>query len=226
MDINKPFAEPIYTTRPMLPDLKEVKGKLNEIWETQWFTNNGYQHQLLEEKVREYLNVPAVSLFNNGTTALIVAVQSLQLSGEVITTPFTFPATPHVLTWSNIEPVFSDIDPVSMNIDPSKIEELITPQTTAILATHVFGNPCDVKHIQQIANRHGLKVIYDAAHAFGAKINGRGIGEFGDLTMFSFHATKLFHTLEGGALAINDKSAKETIDLLKNKFDTLLSIKS
>lgn len=212
----KPFTHPIYITRPLLPDLHELTKKLQEVWDSQWLTNIGNQHRLLEKKIKELLNVPNVSLFNNGTIALIVACQSLRLSGDVITTPFTFPATPHVLAWNNIRPVFCDIDPVTMNIDADKIESMITPQTTGILAVHVFGTPCNVEKIQEIADRYGLKVIYDAAHAFQCEIGGIGIGNFGDITMFSFHATKLFHTAEGGALAFKDNNLKGRIDLLKN----------
>jgi dTDP-4-amino-4,6-dideoxygalactose transaminase len=212
----KPFEKPIYVTRPLLPDLNALTGKLEEVWASQWLTNNGPQHALLEEKLRALLKVPSLSLFNNGTIALITACQSLRLSGDVITTPFTFPATPHVLSWNNVRPVFCDIDPVTMNIDAKKIESMITPQTTGILAVHVFGTPCDVAAIQEVADRYGLSVIYDAAHAFGAEIDGRGIGTFGDISMFSFHATKLFHTAEGGALTFGDPNLKQRIDLLKN----------
>jgi dTDP-4-amino-4,6-dideoxygalactose transaminase len=210
------FSEPIYVTRPLLPDLDQFMGKLREIWDAQWLTNNGAQHALLERRLTEALGVPYLSLFNNGTIALITACQSLRLSGEVITTPFTFPATPHVLTWNNIRPIFCDIDPISMNLDPSRIESLITPQTTGILAVHVYGTPCDVVAIQALADKYGLKVVYDAAHAFGTAIDGVGIGNFGDISMLSFHATKLFHTAEGGALAFRDPNLKARIDLLKN----------
>lgn len=212
----RPFEKPIYITRPILPDLENLSIKFKEIWDSQWLTNIGQQHQLLEEELRKILKVPYLSLFNNGTIALIVAVQSLRLFGEVITTPFTFPATPHVLTWNNIRPVFCDIDPMTMNIDANKIESMITPQTTGILAVHVFGTPCDVVKIQEVADRYGLKVVYDAAHAFGTEIHGKGIGMFGDISMFSFHATKLFHSAEGGALTMNNKHLKARIDLLKN----------
>jgi dTDP-4-amino-4,6-dideoxygalactose transaminase len=211
-----PFTEPIYVTRPILPSLKDFSERLREIWASQWLTNNGPQHNLLEKRLREVLNVPYLSLFNNGTIALIVACQSLRLTGDVITTPFTFPATPHVLTWNGIRPVFCDIDPLTMNIDAEKIESMITPQTTGILAVHVFGMPCDMSTIQEIADRYGLRVVYDAAHAFGVEIDNRGIGTFGDISMFSFHATKLFHTAEGGALTFNDGKLKPHIDLLKN----------
>lgn len=213
---HKAFQKPIYVTRPLLPELKDVSEKLREIWDSQWVTNNGPQHQVFEKRLLDVLGVPFLSLFNNGTIALIVGCQSLRLSGEVITTPFTFPATPHVLSWNNIRPVFCDIDPVTMNIDADRIESMITPQTTAILAVHVFGTPCDVEEIQKVADRYGLRVIYDAAHAFGVEIDGKGIGTFGDISMFSFHATKLFHTIEGGALTFNDPNLKPRIDLLKN----------
>ena len=212
----EPFRERIYVTRPVLPKIEEVSAKLQDIWSSQWLTNNGPQHTMLERELTQFLKVPYLSLFNNGTIALMVACQSLRLSGEVITTPFTFAATPHVLSWNNITPIFCDIDAETMNIDASKIETMITPHTTAILAVHVFGTPCDVEKIQEVADRYGLKIIYDAAHAFGVEIGGRGIGNFGDISMFSFHATKLFHTLEGGALVHNDKNLKPRIDLLKN----------
>jgi len=212
----KPFKKPIYITSPLLPDLQEVSDKLKEVWASGWLTNNGPQHNLLEKELLNVLKVPYLSLFNNGTIALIVACQSLRLSGEVITTPFTFPATPHVLTWNGLKPVFCDIDPATMNIDAGRIEALITPRTTAILGVHVFGTPCDIVKIQDIADRHGLKVIYDAAHAFGVEIGGTGIGTFGDISMFSFHATKLFHTAEGGALTFKEKNLKQMTDLLKN----------
>ena len=212
----EPFSEPIYVTRPVLPSLEEVTAKLEDIWRAKWLTNNGPQHHMLEGELAEYLKVPYLSLFNNGTIALMVACQSLRLMGDVITTPFTFAATPHVLSWNNIRPIFCDIDPVTMNIDADKIESMITPQTTAILAVHVFGTPCDVVKIQEVADKYGLRVIYDAAHAFGVEIDGRGIGTFGDISMLSFHATKLYHTVEGGALVHKDAHLKERIDLLKN----------
>ena len=212
----EPFSERIYVTRPVLPTIEEVTAKLQDIWNAKWLTNNGPQHSMLERELTQFLKVPYLSLFNNGTIALMVACQSLRLSGEVITTPFTFAATPHVLSWNNITPLFCDIDAETMNIDATKIESMITPHTTAILAVHVFGTPCDVEKIQEVADRYGLKVIYDAAHAFGVEIGGRGIGNFGNISMFSFHATKLFHTLEGGALVHDDKNLKPRIDLLKN----------
>ncbi|MCC5665333.1 DegT/DnrJ/EryC1/StrS family aminotransferase [Nostoc sp. CHAB 5784] len=213
---NEPFDQPIYVTRPILPSLDRITEKLQEIWDSKWLTNNGPQHSLLESKLVNMLNVPYLSLFNNGTIALITACQSLRLAGEVITTPFTFPASPHVLTWNNIKPIFCDIDPVTMNIDANKVESMITPQTSAILGVHVYGTPCNVIKIQEIADKYGLKVIYDAAHAFNVEIDGVGIGNFGDISMMSFHATKLFHTVEGGALMFKDPNLKTRIDFLKN----------
>lgn len=209
-------SEPLYVTKPVLPDINIFFEMLKEIWASSRLTNNGPKHSLLEARLKHTLKAKNISLFNNGTIALMVACQSLKLSGEVITTPFTFPATPHVLTWNNIEPIFCDIDPLTLNIDTDHIESLITPQTTGILAVHVFGTPCNVIKIQELADRHGLKVIYDAAHAFGVEIYGKGIGAYGDISMFSFHATKLFHTAEGGALTFNDVNLKQRIDLLKN----------
>ena len=212
----KPFDKEIYVTRPLLPDLGDFNIKLKEIWGSQWLSNNGKQHQALEAKIKERLKVPNACLFNNGTIALITAIQSLRLTGEVITTPFTFPATPHVLAWNNIRPIFCDINPQTLNIDAKKIEQLITPTTTGILGVHVFGAPCEVSAIQEVADRYGLKVIYDAAHAFETEINGTGIGNYGDISMFSFHPTKLFHTGEGGCLTFREKGLKQRIDLLKN----------
>jgi len=212
----EPFGERIYVTRPVFPTIEEVTEKLKDIWSSKWLTNNGPQHTMLEHELKNFLKVPCLSLFNNGTIALIVACQSLRLSGEVITTPFTFAATPHVLSWNNIKPIFCDVDAETMNIDAEKIEAMITPQTTAILAVHVFGTPCDVEKIQEVADRYGLRVVYDAAHAFGVEIGGQGIGNFGDISMFSFHATKLYHTVEGGALTMKSEHVKQRIDLLKN----------
>ena len=211
-----PFDEPIYVIRPVLPSLDELNVKLEEIWRSKQLTNGGAQHRELERRLKDHLDVPQLSLFNNGTTALMVACRALGLSGEVITTPFTFAATPHALTWNNLTPVFCDIDPITMDIDANKIEPLITERTSAILAVHVFGTPCDVEKIQSIADRHGLKVIYDAAHAFGVSLDGRGIGNFGDASMMSFHATKIYHALEGGALMCRDERLKRVFDLLKN----------
>ena len=212
----EPFDKRIYVTRPVFPTIEEVTDKLRDIWAAKWLTNNGPQHTMLEQELKAFLKVPYLSLFNNGTIALMVACQSLRLSGQVITTPFTFAATPHVLSWNNIEPIFCDVDAETMNIDADKIESMITPKTTAILPVHVFGIPCDVEKIQEVADRYGLRVVYDAAHTFGVEIGGRGIGTFGDISMLSFHATKLYHTVEGGALVMHDENTKQRIDLLKN----------
>jgi dTDP-4-amino-4,6-dideoxygalactose transaminase len=211
-----PFAEPIYVTRPLLPSLDGFSGRLEEIWSAGWLTNAGEQHERLTQAIREYLRVPEVSLFNNGTIALLAAMRTLGLRGEVITTPFTFPATPHAITWSGASPVFCDIDPVRLTLDPARVEEAITPRTTGILAVHVYGIPCDVDGLQSVADRHGLKLVYDAAHAFGVGVNGVGIGNFGDVSMFSFHATKLFHSAEGGALTCGTAERRLAIDQVKN----------
>jgi dTDP-4-amino-4,6-dideoxygalactose transaminase len=212
----KPFEKPIYITRPPLPDREAVYRKIDEIWDSQWLTNVGSQHKEFETKLKQYLEVSNISLFCNGTLALQLACQALRLSGEVITTPFTFAATPHVLYWNRITPVFCDIDPHTFNLDPQRIESMITPNTTAILPVHVFGYPCDFESIREIADRYGLRVIYDAAHAFGVKVNGKNIGNFGDLSMFSFHATKIYHTFEGGALTFKDRSLRERLEFAKN----------
>jgi dTDP-4-amino-4,6-dideoxygalactose transaminase len=210
------FDEPIYVTRPILPPLDEYMGQLREIWRSQWLTNVGEKHVALQNALADFFENENVSLFNNGTTALFTACRAFRLSGEVITTPFTFPATPHVLSWNHITPVFADIDPVTMTLDPEKIEPLITDSTSAILAVHAYGIPCDVERIQSVADRYGLRVVYDAAHAFGTRIEGRPVTDFGDATMLSFHATKLFHTAEGGALFVRDPVVKDRVDLLKN----------
>ena len=191
MNTPKSFDKPIYVTRPALPDRKAVYRKIDEIWDSQWLTNIGHQHRMFESTVQEYLGVPNLSLFCNGTMALQLACQALRLSGEIITTPFTFAATAHVLYWNNLKPVFCDIESQSFNIDPERIESLITPYTTAIMPVHVFGHPCDIEAIEAIANRYGIRVIYDAAHCFGVEVNGEPIGNFGDISMFSFHATKI-----------------------------------
>ncbi|MDP1571633.1 MAG: DegT/DnrJ/EryC1/StrS family aminotransferase [Vicinamibacterales bacterium] len=203
-------------TRPLLPPLDAVQARLAEVWTARWLTNDGAQTVALTEAIAGHLGAPHVSLFNNGTIALLAAVRALGLTGEVITTPFTFPATPHAVSWSGATPVFADIDPVTMTLDPVAVEALVTPRTTGILAVHVYGIPCDVRGLQTVADRHGLKVIYDAAHAFGTTIDGVGIGTFGDASMFSFHATKLFHTAEGGALACRDPETRALVDQLKN----------
>jgi len=212
----KPFDRPIYVTSPLLPSLDAVHGRLAEVWASGWLTNNGRQNELLEVALRRLLQVNYLSLFNNGTIALFAAVKALDLRGEVITTPFTFPATPHALMWNDITPVFADIDPIRLTLDPARVAEAITPRTTGILGVHVYGVPCDVNGLQQVASRHGLRVVYDAAHAFGTTLDDRSIGSFGDVTMFSFHATKLFHTAEGGALVCADASLQERINHLRN----------
>ena len=210
------FDEPIYVTRPMLPPLDEYMGQLREIWRSQWLTNFGAKHIALQHALAECFENKNICLFNNGTSALLTACQAFRLTGEVITTPFTFPATPHVLSWNQITPVFADIDPATMTLDPRKIEPLITDRTSAILAVHTYGIPCDVEGIQLVADRYGLPVLYDAAHAFGTRIGGRPVTDFGDATMLSFHATKLFHTAEGGALFFRDSAVKERAELLQN----------
>lgn len=208
--------ESIYITRPLLPDLNDVYAKLKDVWDSKWLTNNGPQEGYLKEELKQYLQVENLSLFNNGTFALLLGLRALNLTGEVITTPFTFPATVQTLDWNNLTPVFCDIDPTTLTLDAAKIEPLITEKTSAILGVHTFGNPCDVEQIQSIANKYNLKVIYDGAHTFGTNLNKKPISEYGDMTMFSFHATKLFNTVEGGALTFRDNSLVEKLNLLKN----------
>lgn len=206
----------ITVTSPLLPNLDEFVCSLKDIWDKRWITNNGEYHQRLEKALSEYLKVPFVSLFTNGTLPLITALQALRITGEVITTPYSFVATTHALWWNGIKPVFVDIDFATGNIDPEKIEAAITPQTTAIMPVHVYGQPCRVKEIQDIADKYGLKVIYDAAHAFGVEINGESILNAGDISTLSFHATKVFNTIEGGAMVMKDEKMKQRIDYLKN----------
>lgn len=208
----------IYVTRPLLPDLDNYVLEVKDIFNSQWLTNMGVKHNELETKLQDVLKVPNVSLFNNGTIALLTALKAMNLpyGSEVITTPFTFAATPHCIVWNNCKPVFCDIEPNTMTIDADKVESLITPNTSAILGVHVYGFPCNVEKIDKIAKKHNLKVIYDAAHAFSTEINGKGIGTFGDITMFSFHATKLFNTIEGGCLTYNDETLKRKIYNLRN----------
>lgn len=206
----------ITVTAPLLPDLEEFNVLLKEIWDSKWITNNGSFHQRLEKALCEYLKVPYISLFTNGTLPLITAFQALHITGEVITTPYSFVATTHALWWNGIKPVFVDIDPRTGNIDPNKIEAAITPRTTAILPVHVYGKPCDVGAIQSIADKYGLRVIYDAAHAFGVEVNGKSIINAGDVATLSFHATKVYNTIEGGALVMHDEKTKKRIDYLKN----------
>lgn len=212
----KKFDKPIYITRPIFPELRKFKGKLNAIWDSKIISNNGIQAQTLEKELSKILKVDNLQIYNNGTIALLIGIKSLHLTGEVITTPFTFPATVNCLIWNNLTPVFCDIDPETMNIDADKIEALITPKTSAILAVHVFGSPCDVDKIQKIADKYRLKVIYDAAHAFETELNHKSIACYGDLTMFSFHPTKLFHTGEGGALVFKDAEVAEESRMLRN----------
>lgn len=206
----------ITVTSPLLPNLDEFTESLKEIWESKWITNNGQFHQKLETALAEYLKVPYVSLFTNGTLPLLTALQALRITGEVITTPYSFVATTHALWWNGIKPVFVDIDPSTGNIDPKKIEAAITPRTTAILPVHVYGKPCDTEAIQAIADKYGLKVIYDAAHAFGVEVNGESLLNAGDMSTLSFHATKVFNTIEGGAMVMHDEKTKQRIDYLKN----------
>ena len=206
----------ITVTSPLMPSLEEFNTYLEDIWKRKWITNNGYYHKELEKALCEYLGVPYISLFTNGTLPLITALQALRITGEVITTPFSFVATTHSLWWNGIKPVFVDIDPVTCNLDPEKIEAAITPRTTAIMPVHVYGNPCDTERIQDIADKYGLKVIYDAAHAFGVKVNGESVLNAGDMSTLSFHATKVYNTIEGGALVMHDEQTKKRIDYLKN----------
>lgn len=206
----------ITVTSPLLPDLDEFNELLKDIWKRRWLTNNGYYHQMLEKALCEYLKVPYISLFTNGTLPLITALQALRITGEVITTPYSFVATTHSLWWNGIKPVFVDVDPLTGNLNPDKIEAAITPRTTAIMPVHVYGNPCDTQRIQEIADKYGLKVIYDAAHAFGVEVNGKSILEAGDMSTLSFHATKVYNTVEGGALICHDEKTKQRIDYLKN----------
>ncbi len=206
----------ITVTSPLLPDLDEFSEMLKEIWASKWITNNGSFHKQLEQALAEYLKVPYVSLFTNGTLPLITALQALRITGEVITTPYSFVATTHALWWNGIKPVFVDIDWKTGCIDPNKIETAITPKTTAIMPVHVYGKPCDTEAIQQIADKYGLKVIYDAAHAFGVEVNGESILNAGDMSTLSFHATKVYNTIEGGAMVMHDEKTKARIDYLKN----------
>ena len=206
----------ITVTSPLLPNLDEFNEMLKEIWASKWITNNGQFHQQLEKALAEYLKVPYVSLFTNGTLPLITALQALRVSGEVITTPYSFVATTHALWWNGIKPVFVDIDWKTGCMDPNKIEAAITPKTTAIMPVHVYGKPCDTETIQQIADKYGLKVIYDAAHAFGVEVNGESILKAGDMSTLSFHATKVYNTIEGGAMVMHDEKTKKRIDYLKN----------
>lgn len=208
--------KPIYVTQPAMPPLDEYLGYLKQIWDSRILTNNGPFHQQFEKDLADYLGVKYLSVFANGTLALVTALQALGIKGEVITTPFSFVATTHSLWWNNIKPVFVDIEPEYFTLDPEKIEAAITSQTTAIMPVHVYGNPCKFEAIKRIANTHSLKVIYDAAHTFGVRINGNSILQWGDLSVLSFHATKTFNTIEGGAIICHDEQTKRHIDHLKN----------
>lgn len=206
----------ITVTSPLLPDLDEYNALLKEIWDSKWITNNGSFHKRLEAALAEYLKVPYVSLFTNGTLPLLTALQALRITGEVITTPYSFVATTHSIWWNDCKPVFVDIDPRTGNMDPNRIEAAITPKTTAIMPVHVYGKPCDTKAIKEIADKYGLKVIYDAAHAFGVEVDGESILNAGDMSTLSFHATKVYNTIEGGAMVMHDLETKKRIDYLKN----------
>jgi len=216
-EFNKMINKDIITvTSPLLPNLDEFYAILQDIWDSKWITNNGSFHKKLEDELAHYLKVPYVSLFTNGTIPLITALQALRISGEVITTPYSFVATTHALWWNGIKPVFVDIEWATGCIDPNKIEAAITPRTTAIMPVHVYGKPCDTQAIQEIADKYGLKVIYDAAHAFGIEVNGKSILNEGDISTLSFHATKVYNTVEGGAMVMHDAKTKKRIDYLKN----------
>ena len=203
-------------TSPLMPDLDDFSQNLKQVWESRWITNNGQFHQQLEEALCKYLNVQYISLFTNGTLPLLTALQALRISGEVITTPYSFVATTHSIWWNGLKPVFVDIDSNNCGMDPDRIEAAITPRTTAIMPVHCYGKPCDIVRIQQIADKYGLKVIYDAAHCFGVEVNGRSILEYGDISTLSFHATKVYNTVEGGAMVMHDAATKQRIDYLKN----------
>lgn len=206
----------ITVTSPLLPDLDEFHALLKEIWDSKWVTNNGSFHKQLEKELAEYLKVPYISLFTNGTLPLLTALQALRITGEVITTPYSFVATTHSIWWNGCKPVFVDVDPATGNMDPDMIEAAITNKTTAIMPVHVYGKPCDTKRIKEIADKYGLKVIYDAAHAFGVEVDGESVLNAGDLSTLSFHATKVYNTLEGGALVMHDAETKKRVDYLKN----------
>lgn len=212
----KPFKNPIYVTRPYLPPFNDFCEGLKEIWESRQLTNNGPIVERFEKRLSSYLGTDNLCLFSNGTLALQIALQGIDISGEVITTPFTFVATTHALYWNHARPVFVDIEPDYYTLDPEKVEAAITPWTTAILAVHVYGHPCRLSALARIARKYNLKLIYDAAHAFGVKVEGRSIAQFGDVSMFSFHATKLYHSIEGGALVFKDGTLKQKFDYLKN----------
>ena len=206
----------ITVTSPLLPNLDDFSTMLKDIWSSKWVTNMGKYHVLLEDALCEYLKVPYISLFTNGTLPLLTALQAFRITGEVITTPYSFVATTHSIWWNGCRPVFVDIEEETCGIDPDKIEAAITPKTTAIMPVHCYGKPAKIKRIQEIADKYGLKVIYDAAHAFGVEVDGNSVLNAGDVSTLSFHATKVFNTLEGGALIMHDKQLKKRIDYLKN----------
>lgn len=206
----------IPVTKPFLPRVEEFENYVKSIWDRQWLTNNGPLVNDLELKLKQYLNLDYLLYVSNGTIALQMAIRALELKGEVITTPFSFVATTNSILWQGCKPVYVDIDPDTFNIDPNKIEAAITPKTSAILATHVYGNPCNIDAIQSIADKHGLKVIYDAAHCFGTKYKNRSVFEYGDISTTSFHATKLFHTIEGGAVFTKKPELLEKMAFMRN----------
>lgn len=212
----QPFAKPITVARPALPPLQDFCRGLETIWERAWLTNDGPLVQQFRQNLLRYLRAAHGSLFTNGTLALQIGLQALGISGDVITTPFTFVATSHALFWNKLRPVFVDIEPKYYSIDPDLVEAAITPWTSAILAVHVYGQPCQLKALERIARKHGLKLLYDAAHAFGVQVDGQPIGSFGDMSMFSFHATKVFHSIEGGMLVFRDPALQARLDYLKN----------
>lgn len=221
-------GKPLYVTQPALPPLEEFLPHLEKIWENRILTNGGPFHQRLEQELCDYLGVSHLSLFNNGTVALLIALQTLRITGgEVITTPYSFVATAHSLLWSGITPVFADVDAQTLNLDPDRIEDAITPQTRAIMPVHCYGRPCDTERIERIGRRHGVKVIYDAAHAFSVRYKGESVLRFGDLNVLSFHATKVFNTFEGGAIVSPDAATKARVDQLKNfGFETEITVPS
>lgn len=210
------LKKPIQVTKSFLPPKEEYIDKISEIWQNNWVTNNGPMHNQLQKELCKYLNVKNSTLFTNGHLALDVAIKSLGLTGEVITTPFTFASTTHAIVMNNLTPVFCDININDFTIDTNKIEELVTENTTAIIPVHVFGYPCNIKEIERIAKKHNLKVIYDAAHVFGVEVNGKGIGQFGDISMFSLHATKVYNSIEGGLLTYNNNDLVKILDMYKN----------
>ena len=214
--MEKPFQKPIYVTRPFLPPLEKFCDGLKEVWDNHWLTNNGPIVQRFCRQLSNYFETDNVCLFNSGTLALQIGLEGIGIAGEVITTPFTFVATTHALFWNKIRPVFVDIEPDYYTLDPEKVEAAITPWTTAIVAVHVFGHPCNVYALDNIARRHNVRLIYDAAHAFGVRIGNKSIAHFGDMSMFSFHATKSYHSIEGGMLTFQDSGLKKTFDYLKN----------